>query len=115
MVTIDSLLPSRTVFSDRTPLNVLLVANNPKPELCRRIFRFYADDGSGWREIFAQEKELEPNGHSHLYFQLPARCFGPAFWDAQPDELTLCAAFSPPEHDGGVLLYYDPNPHDLQT
>ena len=107
-ITIDGLIPARAFFSEKLPLNVLVVANNPDTQPRTQRFCFYANAGSGWREIFAQEKKLAPNGHSHIYFQIPAHCFGADFWGEQPDELTLCAAFAPPEQDGGLMLYYKP-------
>lgn len=95
--------PAQPTFAEREPLNILLVADSSAAGKC--TFHFYASDGNTRREIFSQEKTVE-KGHTHLYFQLPARCFGAETWGEVPDELTLLAATAPPENaDGGILLF----------
>lgn len=94
--------PAQTTFSDTAPLNVLLVADSEAAGSC--VFRFYGSVGSGCKELFAQEKAVE-KGHTHLYFQLPARCFGAQLWGTTPEELTLLASVQEPEGAGGVLLF----------
>lgn len=105
-VTVEYFQPAQTTYSDTEPLNVLLVANSPAVGTC--VFRFFASVGDGWREIYSQEKAVE-KGHTHLYFQLPARCFSAETWGETPDELSLIAATVPPEcPDGGILLFRAP-------
>lgn len=89
MVRIEYFQPAQATFSEASPLNILLVASSPAEGLCP--FRFYASTGNDRRLLFTQEKPLE-KGHNHLYFQLPAHCFGAETWGELPDELTLWAA-----------------------
>ncbi len=97
--------PAQMTFSPDAPLNVLLVADSETAGEC--VFRFYGSVGAGWKELYAQEKAVEA-GHTHLYFQLPAQCFGAALWGEVPDELTLLAATEPPKGErGGLLLFLD--------
>lgn len=108
MVSIDALLPARTTLRRGEPLNVLLVVSNSDAETRRVPIRFYGSEGDGWRELYAKDCELAPKGRSHLYFQLPARCFGEETWGHAPEELSLAAAEAPPASEqGGVLLFFD--------
>lgn len=95
--------PAQETFSDAAPLNVLLVAHSAAAGSC--VFRFYGSAGDGWKELFRQERAVE-QGHTHLYFQLPARCFGAQLWGQVPEELSLLASTQPPQTPrGGVLLF----------
>lgn len=95
--------PAQMTYNADTPLNVLLVADSAVATRC--VFRFYGSVGEDWRELYAQEKAVEA-GHTHLYFQLSARCFGAAVWGEVPEELTLLAATEPPTQNcGGLLLF----------
>ena len=108
MVSIDALLPAQTTLCRGEPLNVLLIVGNSENEARRVPIRFYGNEGHGWRELYAKDCDLAPKGHSHLYFQLPARCFGEEFWGHAPEELSLVAAQAPPASEqGGVLLFFD--------
>ena len=108
MVSIDALLPAQTTLRRGEPLNVLLVVGNSDNETRRVPIRFYGSEGDGWRALYAKACELAPPGHSHLDFQLPARCVGEEFWGHAPEELSLVAAQAPPvSEQGGVLLFFD--------
>ena len=108
MVSIDALLPAQTTLRRGEPLNVLLIVGNSDAETRRVPIRFYGSEGNGWRELYAKDCDLAPKGYSHLYFQLPARCFGEETWGHVPEELSLVAAEAPPASEqGGVLLFFD--------
>lgn len=95
--------PAQTTFSEREPLNVLLVADSP--EAGTAIFRFFASAGAEWKEVFLQEKAVE-KGHTHLYFQLPARSFGAEIWGEVPEELSLSASANQSAPFGNMLLFH---------
>lgn len=101
MVRIEYFQPAQATFSEASPLNILLVADSPADGCC--VFRFYASTGTDRRLLFSQEKTLA-KGHNHLYFQLPAPCFGAETWDELPDELTLWAATESSEGDRMLLF-----------
>lgn len=108
MVSFDALLPAQTTLRRGEPLNVLLIVGNSDNEVRRVPIRFYGSEGDGWRELYTKDCDLAPKGHSHLYFQLPARCFGEETWGHAPEELSLVAAQAPPASEqGGVLLFFD--------
>lgn len=106
-VTYCALIPAENPARVGKPLNLLLVAENNADQAVRHTIRLYGNDGFGWRELLAQERELPAREHAHLYFQIPADRFQPCFWDGEaPEELELLASDAlPGSGEQGLLLF----------
>lgn len=102
-----SLIPAENPARAGKPLNILLVVENTWEQPVDHVIRFYGNDGFGWRELLAQERQLPASDHAHLYFQIPADRFAAAFWGGEePEELEILAADSLPEPGKtGLLLF----------
>ena len=83
------ILPAENPVKGTAGVNVLLMVDNPG-EAVQTVVRFFVSDGGPWREILAEERELEGHTHIHAYFHLPESCFAPEAWGGEkPEELTL--------------------------
>jgi hypothetical protein len=104
-----SLIPAENPVRTGKPLNILLVVQNTLDKSVLHTIRLYGNDGFGWRELLAQEKELPAHDHAHLYFQIPQDRFEAAFWDGEaPEELELLAGDAlPGPGDTGLLLFLE--------
>lgn len=102
-----SLIPAEDSVRQGQPLNILLVAENTTDKALTHVVRLYGNDGSGWRELLAQSRELPAHDHAHLYFQIPAQCFEAGFWDGEtPEEIEILAADRLPKpEEQGLLLF----------
>ena len=77
------LTPARTELKRGEPLNVLVGAEGAGESA--RCFRFFAETEGGWREIYAERRELKgESGPLHLYFTIPA--------DRIAEQLRFCPA-----------------------
>ena len=108
-VRILNFIPAEDPISLSKGVNLLLLIDNRGEETTACI-RFYASDGTKWRELLAEEKNLPGETHIHAYFHLPSECFAPEKWGGEsPEELTVWAGEAPPENDEqGQLLFFVP-------
>lgn len=106
-VTYCALIPAENPARAGKPLNILLVVENAADQAVSHVVRLYGNDGSGWRELLAQERQLPAHDHAHLYFQIPGDRFEAAFWDGEaPEELEILAADSlPGSGETGLLVF----------
>lgn len=104
-----TILPAENPVSRSKGLNLLLMVDN-RGEDTSAVVRFYGSDGTGWREIYAQEKHLPGQTHIHAYFHLPPDCFAPEMWGGEElEELSLVAGEAPPTPtQQGQLLFFVP-------
>lgn len=107
MVTYCALIPAENPARAGKPLNILLVAENAGDEPVNHVVRLFGNDGFGWRELLAQERQLPAHDHAHLYFQIPADRFSAPFWDGEaPEELEILAADDlPGPGETGLLVF----------
>lgn len=102
-----ALIPAENPVRQGCPLNLLLVAENTSDRDMTHKVRLYGNDGNGWRELLAEDRELLAHDHTHLYFQIPADRFAASFWEGEaPEELEILAANQHPKpEEQGLLLF----------
>lgn len=107
MILYHTIIPAENPAKYGKPLNLLLVAENLAEETITAPVRLFGNDGSGWRELLSEDRELPAHEHVHLYFQIPADRFEPGFWDGEePEELELLASETVPgPKEQGLLLF----------
>lgn len=107
MIQYHSIIPAENPAKADKPLNLLLVAENLGDCDVTAPIRLFGNDGYGWRELLAEDRELPAHEHVHLYFQIPADRFGEAFWGAEaPEELEILASDTlPGPKEQGLLLF----------
>ncbi len=90
-------------------LNLMLMVDN-RGEAAAAVVRFFGSDGTGWKQMYAAQREFPGHTHIHAYFYLPPACFSKELWDGQePDELSIWAGETAPRADeGGQLLFLIP-------
>ena len=108
-VRILNFIPAEDPVSLSKGLNLLLMIDNRGDETIACI-RFYASDGTKWREIRAEERNLPGKTHIHAYFHLPPECFAPKEWGGEsPEELEIWVGETSPEENAqGQLLFFVP-------
>lgn len=101
----DAIIPAEGTIHRGESLNVLLVMESDVPATA--AVHFWGCDGTGWRELLLEQREISQSGHVHLYFNIPADRFLAPFWDGQaPEEVALYVGETPPERlDTGVLVF----------
>lgn len=94
------LIPARTELKRGEPLNVLVGAESAGESA--HCFRFFAETESGWREIYAERRELCcERGPLHLYFTIPAHRLAECLPSCPTEELVLTVSDSIPAGCGG--------------
>ena len=108
-VRILNFIPAEDPVSLSRGVNLLLMIDNRGDETTACI-RFFASDGTQWRELIAEERNLPGKTHVHAYFRLPPECFAPSKWGGESqEELTVCVGEAPPENgERGQLLFFVP-------